>query len=177
MKSFIKYLTGVFLAVFISISGCIDEPAAPDYNIIKGRIYNFLGTNYLVSAGEYPIVSTDINGNFETQAISNPFDLVVSEISLFYTYAKFISKFSQVTLKKPQIIFNSYYNYNYYTYYFETYNRCKATIKFPPAKDRKLIAFVFLSEDVFSPSSTSIITDTGEDSVYIEFYLPEEKPE
>jgi hypothetical protein len=176
MKRYKSYIIKVIiLSHFCILVGCVDEAILPS-ETVDGKIYddNDIVINYLVSSGNYPIISTDVENNFKLEIQTSPFDLVVAENTFFGIYET--AKFLNVTNKTSHIIMKEW---AFPKDYFSDY--CGVRVYFPKFAELNFVFIKFISKDHFiddTPFYTSASDYQNQNSEYYLdkfLYLPRNK--
>ncbi len=152
----------------------MDEAIKPN-DTIGGKVYDYFALiiNYLVSAGDYPIVSTDAEKNFTLEVQSRPFDLIVTENSYFGILSS--AKFLNVSTGRSHIIMN---RFNISDNYFNNYGIIR--VFFPEFAEYNTVVMKFASKDFFKEDEGFFTADSfcrSGSEYYIDklLFLPKDK--
>ncbi len=136
MRLYKSYIIPVFILFSALLNGCIDDPVNYTGSMVNGSVYDKYGMNnpYIkVSVGDYPIVATDVYGQFSLENNQYPYNITVSNLS--YSTNKYMG----MTILNPQLL--SYDDYGYS-------NPCYIVVHFPELETLDDEAFVkFVSID------------------------------
>jgi hypothetical protein len=137
---------------YCGFSGCIDDPVNPDTTKISGKIYEgILFNKYLISPGEYPIVSNDRNGMFHLEIPGKPYDLIISE-NLYYGENSTV-KYTNITNSMNYFLIEPDFRYVNSDNLFP--NKCSFQVEYPEPENSNTVLIKFASEDYFSENQTN----------------------
>src|SRR4030095_9754645 len=155
-----KILLIIFSFSLIILYGCIEEPSAPSGSI-SGTVYDDYGipVSYaLVSLSEYPIVGTDIQGNFNIETQKFPYD-----ISVTYLRESHCTKYLGVSLPSSKI-------YAIDNFSFAPPVQVNVTFPNPAYNARSYIKFV--STELFNQFEYTFFL---KNSAELKIYIPRDK--
>jgi len=133
---------------YCGFSGCIDDPVNPDTTKISGKIYDARVHfyDYLISPGDYPIVSNDRNGMFHLEISGKPYDLIISE-NLYYGENSTV-KYTNITNSMNHFLIEPDFRYVNSNNLFP--NKCSFQVEYPEPGNSNTVLIKFASEDYFS---------------------------
>lgn len=140
MKTFKLFLQNVsiittFFLMFFGINGCVDPPAV-NPGSVSGTIIDENGLRdryFLLSSGYYPIVPTDLKGNFTIPNVQKPFNLSITE-------SRFTETFKNINIDNFKITAEIPSGYG---------KICLLDVHFPSSNYEKIKYIKFISSEQF----------------------------
>jgi hypothetical protein len=167
MKRIAVNIAGLLILASFFV-GCIESPMQQESYVINGKIYDYsLMGPYLVSVGDYPIITANQDGIFKIQNSITLYNLIISH--LWHFGYPIIWRFNNVSIDNLHIVTNEI---NFPYIFFDYYQACETTVNFPPLESEKIIGIGFISGSKFESEFQVFGLPYGSNSLNYSIYVP-----